>query len=1092
MTVSIANTNLNDNFNTWRLNTNFASTVISNNVVTVSRAGSANRGGVAKGNGHVSGTFTANELRATTIKSGNTTNDAAFLFINSNTSVNAHSLSITANTTFQGNVDFSVTGTNRIILGDISRIRMTGGTRGQFLRLEDQSDVVNFKSLSLRDIQDLSSNSAHLILSGSNASFSDNNDSPALILTNGADRARFFLSSQNLGESDVFLNLVDDDGDSRFVITNSTNSEIFSVTSSGRVTFTANATVGGISTTGNILPESGQNNQYDLGAPNRKFRNLWVDNIGNIDELKIGTASGQGVSTSLIPKTDAVGNLGSTTRKWGTVWADNTNGGSGVFSGVGVSGNINANGNLTVSGTSSVTDSASFASEVTIEGKTQINGNTVISSNTTIQDRLDVSGNTSLKGSVELGDQDADVITVKGHFANQSTSGLATFDGNVQFKGNFVQTNNTQLRGDLIPDTDDGIGHYDLGTSDFRFNQIYANNSFANNLSVDNNAIINGDLTIIGETTLQGAAFSSPVGSFVDLSVSNDSDLEGDVNIGLTSADNLTINSSIDSNLIPDGSRNIGSASGQWNNLYLGGSIFDGSTTIIGKNNKLHANNTITDGTIRDVMLENSGVTAGTYGTASEVPQITVDSKGLVTNIATATVSGVTSFNYNAGDFTIGTATGTDFTATVPNATTTVKGIASFNTNDFSVSSGGVSIKSGGVTSSQLAATAVTAGSYGDSVTIPTFTVNAKGQLTNATDVAIPDATTASKGIAQFDPDVFDVTSGTVSLAGGSGGAVLTVNGTTNEIEVSRNQGEVTVGLPNDVVISGQLNVSENVVVTGNLVVQGTTTTVNSETVNIADNIIVLNSNETGTPSQNGGITIERGTGTNKSFLWDETADNWTVGTDSIVASNFIGTATQVSNSVTPGNYLTGSAFDGSSATTFAVDATDQNTAGKVVARNASGNFSAGTITATLNGNASTASKWNTARTLTLGGDLSGSASFDGSAGFTLSASINNGAVDSAAIQNGAVGVDQLAVDAVTTSRVQNKSITAAKLADGAVSASIISNGSVTADKLASDSVNRSKIADDAVGANELRDVVRLDIKNSSGSTLKTIFGAGS
>ena len=61
--------------------------------------------------------------------------------------------------------------------------------------------------------------------------------------------------------------------------------------------------------------------------------------------------------------------------------------------------------------------------------------------------------------------------------------------------------------------------------------------------------------------------------------------------------------------------------------------------------------------------------------------------------------------------------------------------------------------------------------------------------------------------------------------------------------------------------------------------------------------------------------------------------------------------ASSVANSLTPGSYLTGSAFNGSAARTFAVDATTTNTASKVVARDASGNFSAGTITANLVGN---------------------------------------------------------------------------------------------------------------------------------------------
>jgi len=68
---------------------------------------------------------------------------------------------------------------------------------------------------------------------------------------------------------------------------------------------------------------------------------------------------------------------------------------------------------------------------------------------------------------------------------------------------------------------------------------------------------------------------------------------------------------------------------------------------------------------------------------------------------------------------------------------------------------------------------------------------------------------------------------------------------------------------------------TRNVVVSGNLTVSGTTTTVDSTTVNIGDNIIVLNTDETGTPSQDAGIEIERGTETNASFLWIEGDDYW-------------------------------------------------------------------------------------------------------------------------------------------------------------------------------------------------------------------------
>jgi len=92
---------------------------------------------------------------------------------------------------------------------------------------------------------------------------------------------------------------------------------------------------------------------------------------------------------------------------------------------------------------------------------------------------------------------------------------------------------------------------------------------------------------------------------------------------------------------------------------------------------------------------------------------------------------------------------------------------------------------------------------------------------------------------------------------------------------------------------------------------------------------------------------------------------------DGIAAGAQTGTVT----SVTGGTYLTGGTI--TTTGTLAVDATSANTASKVVARDASGNFSAGTITAALSGNATTATTLQTARTIN-------GVSFDGSANITV------------------------------------------------------------------------------------------------------------
>lgn len=69
------------------------------------------------------------------------------------------------------------------------------------------------------------------------------------------------------------------------------------------------------------------------------------------------------------------------------------------------------------------------------------------------------------------------------------------------------------------------------------------------------------------------------------------------------------------------------------------------------------------------------------------------------------------------------------------------------------------------------------------------------------------------------------------------------------------------------------------------------------------------------------------------------------------VAQSGSGSGT-TTNVLTIGSYLTGGSFNGSVPVTIAADADTNNTASKLVARDVSGNFSAGTITATLNGNA--------------------------------------------------------------------------------------------------------------------------------------------
>ena len=117
--------------------------------------------------------------------------------------------------------------------------------------------------------------------------------------------------------------------------------------------------------------------------------------------------------------------------------------------------------------------------------------------------------------------------------------------------------------------------------------------------------------------------------------------------------------------------------------------------------------------------------------------------------------------------------------------------------------------------------------------------------------------------------------------------SLLTFYGTTNEIEVSKIGNDVTIGLPDDVTISGELtagtaHVNGNLQVDGDLNVTGSINAVNTTQVNISDNIINLNSDmpHTQAPSVDAGIKVHRGTELDVQLLWNETSDQWTLTND--------------------------------------------------------------------------------------------------------------------------------------------------------------------------------------------------------------------
>ncbi len=87
--------------------------------------------------------------------------------------------------------------------------------------------------------------------------------------------------------------------------------------------------------------------------------------------------------------------------------------------------------------------------------------------------------------------------------------------------------------------------------------------------------------------------------------------------------------------------------------------------------------------------------------------------------------------------------------------------------------------------------------------------------------------------------------------------------------------------------IAGAKTFSDNIILSGDLTVSGTTTTINTATLLLEDNIITLNSGTSGAPSENGGITVDRGSSADVNLQFNEGTDNWQFTNDGTTYVNF-------------------------------------------------------------------------------------------------------------------------------------------------------------------------------------------------------------
>jgi hypothetical protein len=290
------------------------------------------------------------------------------------------------------------------------------------------------------------------------------------------------------------------------------------------------------------------------------------------------------------------------------------------------------------------------------------------------------------------------------------------------------------------------------------------------------------------------------------------------------------------------------------------------------------------------INLDNTTVTAGSYGSATAVSTFTVDAQGRLTAAGTSNIS-IPSTQVNdfqeAVEDVVGAMVSTNTESGISVTYDDESGKLNFDVDDFTITLAGD--LSGSVTVTNLGNATLTATVAADSVALGTDTtgnyvatiagttnqvsVSGSGSETAAVTLSLPQdihsgaspsftGMTLSGDLAVNGADITTTATGTATL--------FNANATTVNLAGAATTVSIGAG-------TGTTTVNNSLTVAGDLVVQGSQTTLNTVTIQVEDQNIELGKVETptNTTANNGGITVLAGEDGNKTFQWTSSNSAW-------------------------------------------------------------------------------------------------------------------------------------------------------------------------------------------------------------------------